>query len=195
MGSEYRLPDLYQPSRAAPFQELFYSYFLDTFAAPERTRSVTNSWVLRLPEYVALAPEGAVKYSMRAATMAFYGKNAPDQSIQNASWQAYGIALNRQILDMGVLTNRTQRHLSGVESLSAALIASALLLSMFETIMPYGNYEAWAQHLQGAAHLLEMHGPEACRSGPFHHLYRTVRVATVSPCITSSRLLLIDYRP
>ena len=157
-------------------------------------RSLTNSWILRLPQYVNLAPEGAVKYSMRAATMAFYGKSASDQSIQNASWQAHEIALNRQILDMGVLINRPQRQLSEVESLSAALTASALLLSVFETIMPYGNYKAWAQHLQGAGHLVEMHGPEACRSEPLHHLYRTVRVATVSPCNTSSGSFLIDYR-
>ena len=158
-------------------------------------RSPPNSWVLRIPQYVALAPEGAVKYSMRAVTMAFYGKSASDQSIQNASCQAYGIALNRQILDMGVLTDRPQRQLSSVESLSAAMIASALLLSMFETIMPCGNHEAWAQHLQGAAHLMEMHGPEACRSGPLHHLYRTVRVATVSQCTVLSGSCLIDYRP
>ena len=82
------MPNTYQPSRAAAFQELFNSHFIANFANPRIPGSRMSEWTLQLPEYLALAPNGAIEYAIRASTMGFYGKMVSDKSIQDAARQA-----------------------------------------------------------------------------------------------------------
>ena len=173
------IPNTYQPSRMAVFQELFTSHFIANFADPQAPKSRLNGWVLQLPEYLALSPNGAIEYAIRASTMAFYGKLVSDGSIQDAARQAYSVALHRQITETRSLTNSSQSQSRETGFFAASTICSAILLSMFETIMPNGNRAAWSQHLQGAAHLIQIQGPEACQKGLSNHLYRIVRHCAV----------------
>jgi hypothetical protein len=61
------------------------------------------------------------------------------------------------------------------------IICSVVMLAHFETTAGTSG-EAWFQHVQGAAMMLESGGPASCRDGFLHQLFRHLRLLTVSIC-------------
>jgi len=134
------------------------------------------SWLAKLPALMATSFSSlTMKYSARATSMAFYGLLNGEIAIQTESRRSYTKALETRRKDLCRNVN-VQQYAS--QSSEEALCAT-IMMCYFE-IVNKTTPLAWMQHLDAAAAMLEMIGPEGCQSGFTHQLFRTVRLGAVS---------------
>jgi hypothetical protein len=169
VAPQFQLPSSYQPSRAAPFQQHFVSYLISSLRSPLLYQAHRQSWAFELPTLLTSGGPTTV-YSIRAAAMAFYGNLAGDESIQTDAcrWYAMGLTSQRSLLQTG----RPKRMPTMEE------IFAPIMFSMFEVVV-CTDPNGWIHHLSAAGRMLEMRGPENCRDGIVHMLFRTVRLSSV----------------
>jgi hypothetical protein len=169
---QFQLPSSYQPSRAAAFQQHFVSHLISSLRSALLYRTKLRSWAFELPTILASAGPTTM-YSIRAAAMAYYGILTSDESIQTDAcrWYAMGLTCQRSFLQKCAIRRP-------VEMPTAGDICAPVMFSIFEVVVctaPSG----WIHHLSAAGRMLEMRGPENCRDGTAHMLFRTVRVSSV----------------
>jgi hypothetical protein len=113
-----------------------------------------------------------VKTPIVAASVIYFGSLTNVESVVIEGYKWYGLSLERQ---------RRQLQLSSHRNTPPTVeeICMPIMLSFFEVICSTSP-TAYFQHIIGAAKLLEGRGPEACKSGTFHQLFKTVRVQMVS---------------
>lgn len=94
-GQTWSLPTSHQPSRAAAFQSLFLTHFIE-FYWNSKITTKRISWVHQLSQLVANTPSLAVKYCIRAISMDSYGQSTNDKSIQWDShhWYILGLGIS-----------------------------------------------------------------------------------------------------
>ncbi|CAM1508677.1 Fc.00g055250.m01.CDS01 [Cosmosporella sp. VM-42] len=160
-----------QPCRANAFDQLFVSHFIDSFFGPMKpppTPSTTpRVWLHELPVFLASLEPPLVKHAIRAASMLSYGNLAGDVSIKMEAGRWYAKALQ----DLRSLLS------SGRISFAESVVCASVMLIHFET--QAGTCQrAWLQHVKGAALLIEIGGPERCRSGFMHQIFSHVRFQT-----------------
>ena len=172
-------PPAYQSFQAEPYRQLIMQHFLSAFWSPDSRHIRPNAWVYELPSLMSNHPSSALVYSVRAASMAHYGKKTGDVSIQIEACRWYDKGLESQRLE----SQRTQLQLllgdSVHQRLDAVTISAPLMFSVFESMMST-SFAAWSQHVEAAGKMTEMRGPENCQSGLIHHLFRAVRIGAVS---------------
>lgn len=178
MGS-IQLPLWYQPSKADLFQQHFTSHFISNFFNPASFLRKHNMWAYHLPAILASTTSPAVEHATRAATMAFYGTKAGDDSVKTEAcrWYVKGLGLQRNELQKASSPGRGQQ-------LDSTSVLAPLMFSIFETIMMTSKF-GWVQHLHAACKFLEVIGPEACQDGLGYSLLRSVRLGVVSLSIPS----------
>jgi hypothetical protein len=180
----WRMPSLYNPPRCDIFQQHFLAHFISSFGK-NHPGNMQRTWMHELPLVLNTHPSSSVNYAIRAATMAFYGSLVNDESIQieACKWYARGLVGQRsQIsgLEAG-LTGSADPGGAAVAEVnipSEEAICTSIMLGYFEiscSTTPLG----WFQHIQGAARLLEMRGPQNCQIGIAHRMFRTVRLNMV----------------
>jgi hypothetical protein len=159
----------YQPSRANIFDRLFVSHFIESFGfkAPASYKS-PPTWLDEIAVFIVAPQMTLVKHSIRASSMFFYGTLSRDLSIQAEACKWYSGALS----GLRELLSRSHSHFQG------DVICAAVMLSHFEHIAGTSE-DAWIQHVQGATRMLEAGGPESCRDGFLHQLFRHLRLLTV----------------
>jgi hypothetical protein len=178
------MPSLYNPPRCDIFQQHFLAHFISSFGK-NHPGNMQRTWMHELPLVLNTHPSSSVNYAIRAATMAFYGSLVNDESIQieACKWYARGLVGQRsQIsgLEAG-LTGSADPGGAAVAEVnipSEEAICTSIMLGYFEiscSTTPLG----WFQHIQGAARLLEMRGPQNCQIGIAHRMFRTVRLNMV----------------
>ncbi|KAH0548214.1 hypothetical protein GP486_008070 [Trichoglossum hirsutum] len=177
-GHQLQLPSSYQPSRAAAFQQHFVSYLISSLSSPLLHKTQLRSWAIELPEILNAAGPTTI-YSVRAAAMALYGIRSGDKSIQTDScrWYAMGLSCQRSLLQKSATD-------CPAEMPTAEEICAPIMLSLFEVAVctaPAG----WIHHLSAATRMLEMRGPENCREGTVHTLFRTLRISSVFITVTT----------
>lgn len=187
-AAEFQLPSSYQPSRADLVQEHYIALFISSFFAPQSCRTKFDIWIHELPVLVSSSPKTAVMYSIRAATMAFYGKMVDNKSIQVNACQWYAKGLQKQRQETETQLQLGSRQLDNEGPTESAICAS-IMLSLFESVM-CTSFEGWAQHLIAAGKMLEMRGPENCVSGRILSVFRTIRLGAVSKIFTPPTELL-----
>jgi hypothetical protein len=101
--------------------------------------------------------------------MFFYGSLAEDVSIQMEACKWYMRALQG-------LQHLLSRKIS---SFTGDIVCAVVMLAHFENLAGTST-EAWFQHVQGAAMMLESGGAESCREGFLHQLFRHLRLLVVS---------------
>ena len=169
----------HQPDRADIFDSLFVSHFIESFGFSSATSaSQPPTWLDELG-FMAASPGGNLtKHSIRAASMYYYGTLAQDTSIQTEACKWYSRSLQglRSLLS------------HNIPQLTDRIICAIVMLSHFENIA--GTYGGWLQHVQGTATMLEMCGPENCRHGFLHQIFRHLRLLTVSsnPSLTNFQI-------
>ena len=170
-----KLPLWYQPSKADLFRQHFTSHFISNFFNPASFLRKHNMWAYHLPAILASTPSPAVEYATRAATMAFYGTKAEDNSVKTEAcrWYVKGLSLQRDEIQQASSPGRGKQ-------LDSTSILAPLMFAIFETIMMTNKF-GWVQHLHAACKFLELIGPEACQDGLGYSLLRSVRLAVVSP--------------
>lgn len=172
---DFQIPRYYQPSRVEPFQQHFFSLFIDYFSHPDPG----CSWVRDLPSVLNSTSSFTLKCSIRAAVMGLYGVLARDQSIQTESCRWYARALETQ--------RRRVSELSNNVALDGSMVFISIMFAIFETAMSTVA-GAWTRHACAAVKLIEMIGPESCQKGYLHHLFRTIRQTDVSVLVSIIRL-------
>jgi hypothetical protein len=106
-----------------------------------------------------------------AVSLLYCGLFSNDHVIAAESYRWYGAALTRQRSKIKELDNNNRKPT--VEEVCAPII-----LSFFEVAC--GNsHAAQFHHLQGAARLLERHGPDECSEGLLFSLFQTLRLLMV----------------
>ena len=175
VSSQMALPSLYEPSRATLFQELFLESFIHTFFNP-RTRF--DKWADSLPEFLEKPRTKSITYAIRAATMSVYGKRSRDESIQMEACRCYAKGLESQLIEGQINQLQLSKGRSVTEVFSEETVCAPIMFCLFESAM-CTSMAAWAQHLVAAGKMLEMLGPERCRHGIIHHMFRTVRIGIV----------------
>lgn len=171
-AAQLLLPASYQPSRISPFEELYINHFIDFYFTPQ-AKIKLNSWVNALPVLLNASSSPGVRYSIRAATMAIYGKLTGDESIQLESIRWYTRGLESQRLQLQMLCE------GGKDVPDASMVLVPLLFCHFESSMCTAP-DAWMPHAVAAENLLVMMGPHVCRTQQMHAILLSVRVSAVS---------------
>ncbi|KAM0446026.1 hypothetical protein ACHAPV_004723 [Trichoderma viride] len=180
-----QLPAL-QPSRADAFDQLFVSHFIDAFFGSARPslpipNGPSKIWLHELPDFLASPYPSPVQYSIRAASMLSYGTITGDVSIKTDACRWYMRAL------------QSLRHLLSLDDLGSSLyspestVCAAVMLIHFETSAGTSP-KAWLPHVNGAASLLEAQGPERCRDGFMHQIFRHLRLQTFVAAMADNKL-------
>lgn len=166
-----------QPDRASIFDSLFVSHFIDSFGFKSATAaSQPPTWLDELSVMVMLPGDSLTKHSIRAASMYFYGLLAQDASIQTEACKWY----SRSLQGLRALLSHK------CPQLTERIICATVMLTHYENIA--GTYRGWLQHVQGAAVMIETRGPQSCRDGFLHQIFRHVRLLTVScKCVSATR--------
>lgn len=170
-SAQLLLPASYQPSRISQFEELYINHFID-FYFDQHAKVKLNSWVNALPALLSASPSPGVRYSIRAATMAIYGKLTGDESIQLESIRWYTRGLESQRLQLQTLCE------GGKAVSDASMVLVPLLLCHFEISMCTAP-DAWMPHAVAAENILVMMGPHVCRTQQMHAIFLSVRVSAV----------------
>lgn len=171
-AAQLLLPASYQPLRISPFEELYINYYIDFYFNPQ-AKVMHNSWVNMLPILLNTSPSPGVRYSIRAAAMAIYGKLTGDKSIQLESIRWYTRGLESQRLQLQMLCE------GGKALPDASMVLVPLLFCHFESSMRTAP-DAWMPHAVAAENILVMMGPYVCRTRQMHAIFLSVRIGAVS---------------
>ncbi|KAJ4349654.1 uncharacterized protein N0V89_008271 [Didymosphaeria variabile] len=167
----YRLPALYQPSKAVPdaLDMAFISHFVHQNNA---TRKYTPEvpWITSLPDVHGTASKPAVRLSIRAASMAFYAAVHRDTTILVDSYRWYTMSLNCQRQSLARLPANTIPD--------AEEILVPIILSIYEAYAGTTTTSMWP-HMAAAAKIVELRGPTNC-TGITSTLFKIMRVSDVS---------------
>lgn len=164
------LPSTHQPRRIEIFDQLFVSHFIESFAfkAPTSGKQPAT-WLDELAELIVSSSHTAVKHSIRASSMFFYGSMTRDTAIQTEASRWYLRALQG-------LQHQLAHNASN--TFSGDIICAAVMLTHFESLAGTAS-DAWFQHVRGASMMIAMGGPESCRQGFLHDIFRHLRLLTV----------------
>lgn len=165
---------IYQPSRAPAFDRMFLSHFVSSFARPSIGSDPHRSWMQYLFDYLG-TDDAPINYSIRAATMAFYGELTHDVAIQHVAKRWYIAALQTQRVGLSLYL-KSATAVPGMPGEQE--ICTSMMLLYFELIKPSVT-ASWLKHLSGVTSLLQLRGPEGCQSGITHLFFRSLRLLTV----------------
>lgn len=170
----------HQPSRANFFDSLFVAHFIESFGNMKASPSPVPStiWLDELPMLVASFRPSLAKHSIRAGTMLLYGAYVRDVSIQTEARRWYARALR----DLRSLLLRSAGTGDSAVEFNEDDICATVMLSHFESAAGT-SVGAWVQHVEGASMMLEIRGPERCRFGFMHEIFRHLRLLTVSQLV------------
>jgi hypothetical protein len=198
MSMQFLLPSSYQPSKTAPFEQLFLDHFINAFDNRNFQGVPVGSWYDHLPAIYNTSPGSpyqSCQDSTRAAMMIHYGVMTSSPSIQTEAYRWYAKALESQ----RTFLRRSRTGHSKIVPTAEEML-TPIILTLFELVSsttPTG----WMDHIMGAAAMLEMRGPENCQTGLAHLVFRTIRPTIVSTHSTvimarrfnSGHLALYDY--
>ncbi|ETN44630.1 uncharacterized protein HMPREF1541_10300 [Cyphellophora europaea CBS 101466] len=118
--------------------------------------------------------ESCLESAFSALTISRVGKDSQDDRLVQESTKLYGRALKEMQL---ALYDTDRMH-------SDEVLTASMLLGLYE------NFEgstlksrSWLSHAQGAAHLIELRGPERHRNRQAHHVFLGSRVPTIYAAI------------
>lgn len=154
-----------RPCRAAAFDQLFVSHFIESFGLPRNT-SAGPTWLERLPSFGGAQSSALATASIRSASMLSYGTWARDEAVQADAYRWYASALAQ-------LKHSVAQGGQPVALLEVAVCAAVMLIH-FETWAGTSR-NAWVHHVKGAASLLLAAGPEACRRGFVQSVFSHLR--------------------
>lgn len=133
-----------------------------------------------MPSSLKHNPESALICSIRAATLAHYGRQTRDSKIQIEACRWYDMGLECQRLASRATEIGLANGGSTDEKISEASVCAPMMLSIFEHLITT-SFASWCQHMIAAGRMLEMRGPENCQDGIMHNLFRIIRLCSVSP--------------
>jgi hypothetical protein len=131
-------------------------------------------WMSRLESLLTRASNPssfAIGRCVLAVALGYHGKLVNSRSVMVEAYKWYGFAIRKQ---------RTQLEHFHSEMMSPSLeqICLPIMLTIFEIICGT-NLTPYSQHVMGAARMLEVLGPAACRAKQMSLIFKTVRTQMV----------------
>lgn len=163
----YRPPTFSQPSRALP--EALDNAFLAHYVALNKgtgSYAPEIQWLAHLPSIYRKANKPAVRLSLRAAAMAFYGKHHQDSSIIVDSWRWYTVALGAQRASIA--------HMKKNDIPDEEEVLVPLILALYELYVG-ATATGSSAHLNAASEMMKMRGPSNCKSSTIWPLFKGIR--------------------
>ncbi|KAI4950208.1 hypothetical protein J4E91_004864 [Alternaria rosae] len=176
---QYRPPILNQPSRVLPeaLDTAFLSHYIElnkggSQYAPE------IQWLGHINEIHSNARKPAVRLSLRAVSMAFFGKQHHDPSILVDSWRWYTVALSAQRTSIARLKN------DAIPDEEEVMVP--LIMSLYELYVGATATGAMS-HIAAAAEIMNMRGPSNCGSGAIWPLFKGIRSSDAHKSVVFNR--------
>ncbi|RYN90512.1 hypothetical protein AA0120_g5814 [Alternaria tenuissima] len=176
---QYRPPIMNQPSRVLPeaLDTAFLSHYVEmnkggSQYAPE------IQWLGHIHQIHTNARKPAVRLSLRAVSMAYFGKHHHDPSILVDSWRWYTVALSAQRTSIARLKK------DAIPDEEEVLVP--LIMSLYELYVGATASGAMA-HIAAAAQIMNMRGPSNCGSGVIWPLFKGVRSSDAHKCVVFNR--------
>ncbi|EUC48563.1 hypothetical protein COCMIDRAFT_87063 [Bipolaris oryzae ATCC 44560] len=163
----YRPPTFNQPSKAlsSMLDNAFLTHYVELNHA-KNAYAPEIQWLVHLPEIFTNASKPAVKISLRAMSMAFYGKYHNDSSILIDSWRWYTVALSAQRNSIARMKK------NDIPDEGEVLVP--LILALYELYVGATSAGLLA-HMDAAGEIMKMRGPSNCRSGVILPLFKAIR--------------------
>ncbi|USP79611.1 hypothetical protein yc1106_06885 [Curvularia clavata] len=163
----YRPPTFNQPSKALPeaLDNAFITHYVELNRAG-KSRAPEVQWIGHLQSIFGKATKPVVKISLRAVSMAFYGKYHNDPSITIDSWRWYNVALNAQRSSIARMKKNT------IPDEGEVLVP--IILALYE-LYAGATAAGSTAHLNAAGEIMKMRGPSNCRSGAIWPIFKAIR--------------------
>ena len=166
----YRLSP-HKPIRISP--ETLDTAFLNHWLEHNKdtcTSTPETQWLAHLPGLLDNTNKPRVKTSLRAMSMAFYGKLHRDPSILLDSWRWYSETMNAQRTSIASLRRNAipdEEH-----------IIIPLILALYKTYID-DSPSSPIVHLTAATNIMNIRGPSNCKSGAMLTLLKGLRKSDV----------------
>ncbi|KAF2802303.1 uncharacterized protein BDZ99DRAFT_483037 [Mytilinidion resinicola] len=184
----FRLAFPYQPSLVEIYDQAFIYQFVELHKGWKAPKKYDGDmpWVTRLPELSSSSAKPVIKYSIRAASMAFYGQAHQDVSVMTDSyrWYSTGLALQR-----GCISDLEESHIPGIEEVIVPMV-----MSLYEVVASTTQTSVF-HHLDAASNVLNMRGPTNCTTGLPHQLLKVMRVTSANVSLMTNSPSLFSSRP
>ncbi|KAK0118703.1 hypothetical protein ONS96_011791 [Cadophora gregata f. sp. sojae] len=163
---------LISPSQSPIIIQNFLSRFLDYFAS-RSSSSPGRFWLHELPSLSTSGTRNGLELAVQATSTAFCASATSNLSYYAGSRKIYGEALQKHSRSIAALRNSG----SQVRAIAAAqLLCTTLLLCFYEAISStQSGGEGYMRHVEGAAKMVEVLGPEGCADGLVNELFFTAR--------------------
>lgn len=167
----YRPPTFNQPTKALPeaLDNAFITHYVELNRAG-KSRAPEVQWIGHLQNIFGNATKPVVKISLRAVSMAFYGKCHNESSITIDSWRWYTVALNAQ---RSSIARMKKNNIPDEEEVLVPLILA--LYELYAGATAAGS----TTHLNAAGEIMKMRGPSNCRSGAIWPIFKAIRAQDV----------------
>ncbi|KAI1509787.1 hypothetical protein PtrARCrB10_08463 [Pyrenophora tritici-repentis] len=176
---QYRPPQFNQPSRVLPesLDVAFLCHYVELNRSGE-TDAPQVQWFFHLPKLYENARKPAVRLSLRAVSMAFYGNYHHDPSILVDSWRWYTIALSAQRVSVEKLRR------NGMPDEEEVLVP--LILALYEIYVGASAGGSMA-HLAASAEIMNMRGPSNCKTDAIWPIFKVVRSSDAHKCVVFNK--------
>jgi hypothetical protein len=166
-----KLPTFQQPSGVLPeaLDTAFLAHFIQ-ITNVTKAYGHEMQWLAHLPKIHSNAYKPSVKFSLRALSMACYGKHHHNPSILVDSWRWYTLSLSAQRMSISQLTK------NDIPREEEVLIP--LILSTYELCLGSTTRGALA-HLAAASETLNMRGPSNSKTDTIFPLFTGIRGSEV----------------
>ncbi|KAH7416863.1 hypothetical protein BKA64DRAFT_701651 [Cadophora sp. MPI-SDFR-AT-0126] len=163
---------LVSPSQLPIIIQNFLSQFLDYFAS-RSSGSPGRFWLHELPSISINGVRNGLELAVQATSTVFCANSTSNPSYYVGSRQFYGEALGRHSRSVAALQNSTSQ--SATNS-TAEVLCTTLLLGFYEAISStQAGGEGYMRHVEGAAKMVEILGPDNCAGALVNELFFTAR--------------------
>ncbi|KAF2747154.1 hypothetical protein M011DRAFT_468044 [Sporormia fimetaria CBS 119925] len=178
-GSPVQL-DFTLPPTLAPEVEAL-AFFFNNFipiSLPQQPENMRGYLELLVPLYSRAMPSSALHLATKAVAFATVGNYPGKQELLQQAFTSYGKALKKLNRDMN----------DPVSATSDESVVTALLFSLFETIMTTNNSIAgWGTHVDGAVELTKLRGIEQLNDPMSSAVFKAVRTIMITSCVQRSK--------
>jgi hypothetical protein len=166
-----------QISPRKSLNEVFYSTFLAYFTTTGEDEDIRNknTWLHKLPGFSTDGTNTALEVAVQAVASAFSGVKGPNMALLQDACILYGKALH------------LHSHLLRLKKeITVHIVSTTVLLSFFEA-MHATTASAYRNHINGAAKMIEVAGPEQCMQGVLCQIYFHIRTQLTFVYLTSKK--------
>ena len=129
-------------------------------------------------------PSDGLELSIQAASVAFCGRMADNPAYIRGSRTIYGLALEAHA--------NVVARLGKQETPSSRMISTTFMLGFYEGIISTES-GGYLRHVEGAARMVELLGPDGCRDDSVNGLFFTARTQMVSTVYVKEETLAHIY--